>query len=1129
MDYRILGPLEVYDGDRAVALGGDKQRALLAILLLHANEVVSADRLIDDLWGERPPPTALKTLQAYVSRLRKMLGDNGEPSSGSPHGVLVTRGHGYLLRIEPGELDVDRFRALIEQGREALAAGEPDQAAKRLRQGLALWRGPPLGDLTLEAFAMPAITQLEELQLAAFEERNEADLALGRQRQLVGELAALVERHPLRERLRGQLMLALYRCGRQAEALAVFQEFRRALSEQLGLDPGPGLRQLEAAILTRDHALELTLDDRAVPEPASDPRASQRTILRPAGVRWRHIGPPLLAVAVVGVVALVVFMQGTTAHEPAIAANSVVAINPARGLIAATVPVAESSSNLAAGAGAVWVSNYNANTVSRISESTRAVVQTIPVGSTPSGIAVGGGAVWVANNYDDTVARIDPSAGRVVQTIAVGNAPSGVALGDGSLWVTNTSDGTLSRIDATSGAVIKTIALGGATDVAAGASGAWVSDTAGRRVLRVDPQTNQVTATVNVGTGASALALGDGSVWVANSLDGTLSRINPHTNTIRAVIPVGDGPDAIAIDARGVWVANEFGGTIAQVDPATNSVTRTFKTDDDPLGIAIAGGLLWVGSQVSTTGHRGGTLTVLVHALYDTLDPATVLPLTWNPLEYLTNDGLTAYKRVGGSDSGEVVPDLAISLPTPTDDGLTYTFQLRRGIRYSNGELVRPEDFRRALERDLKLGPNPALADYFANVVGGAACVHGPARCDLARGVVTDEAANTVTFHLVAPDPEFLARLTLWDAVAIPAGTPNHDIGRHPLPATGPYEVATFTAHEARLVRNPYFREWSRAARPDGYPDQIVIRIGASPSAAVTAVEGGRADYTIDAPPPDRLNEVRTRFASQLHVNPNTITEALTLNTRVAPFNDLRVRRALNYAIDRNKIARLVGQTSQPSCQLIPPYIPGYKAYCPYTLNPTPAGTWQAPDLTAAKRLIAASHTRGTPITIWNLAAYQADFTSTGRYLVSLLRQLGYPARVKDLTTDYTAYERFGDSRNKVQAALNSYFPLYPNASQLIETYFACGSFISDSENNQNQSEFCDPRLDAQIRSALAAEATDSPQATGLWATADRTLTDQAPFVSFVTPSETDFVSKRVGNYQYNLQQGVLVDQLWVH
>ena len=342
MDYRVLGPLEVRDGDRSLGLGGDKQRALLAILLLHANEVVSADRLIDDLWGEQSPPTALRTLQAYISRLRKTLDDNGGPSSASPNGVLVTRGHGYLLRVEPGELDLDRFRSLVEEGRQALAAGEPDQAARILREGLALWRGPPLADLSYEAFATPAIAQLEELHLGAVEERVDADLALGRHRDLVGELAALVERNPLRERLRAQLMLALYRCGRQAEALEVYQEFRRALSEELGLDPGPGLQQLEAAILNRDPSLEAQQDGRVPADKATRRPAPVRATLARRRSRLAVGGLAVIAIAV-GAGALVT-SGGGSAPSSVIAADSVGAISPARGAIAAVVPVGSSPS-----------------------------------------------------------------------------------------------------------------------------------------------------------------------------------------------------------------------------------------------------------------------------------------------------------------------------------------------------------------------------------------------------------------------------------------------------------------------------------------------------------------------------------------------------------------------------------------------------------------------------------------------------------------------------------------------------------------------------------------------------------------------------------------------------------------
>ncbi|MGZ6565069.1 MAG: AfsR/SARP family transcriptional regulator [Solirubrobacteraceae bacterium] len=177
MDYRILGPLEVRVGDHAVELGGDKQRALLAILLVHVNESVSADRLIDGLWGEQLPPTALKTLQGYISRLRKALDNGDHESPGSANGVLVTRGRGYLLRVEPGELDLDRFRDLVEEGRRSLALGDAEDAARILRAALALWRGPPLADFAYEPFAQPTIAQAEELHLATLEERIEADLA----------------------------------------------------------------------------------------------------------------------------------------------------------------------------------------------------------------------------------------------------------------------------------------------------------------------------------------------------------------------------------------------------------------------------------------------------------------------------------------------------------------------------------------------------------------------------------------------------------------------------------------------------------------------------------------------------------------------------------------------------------------------------------------------------------------------------------------------------------------------------------------------------------------------------------------------------------------------------------------
>ncbi len=249
MDYRILGPLEAFDGERQLALGGVRQRAVLALLLLRANEALPRDVIVDELWGEQPPQTAGKVLQNCVSALRKELPAGGE--------ALRTVGGAYALQVTPGELDRDRFERGLAEGRAALAMGEHAEAAEQLRAALRLWRGAPLSDFTYEPFAQEEITRLEELHVGALEDRIDADLALGRQDELVSELESLVARHPMRERLRRQLMLALYRSGRQAEALAVYRDARRTLLGDLGIEPGRALQELERSILAQDPALDL--------------------------------------------------------------------------------------------------------------------------------------------------------------------------------------------------------------------------------------------------------------------------------------------------------------------------------------------------------------------------------------------------------------------------------------------------------------------------------------------------------------------------------------------------------------------------------------------------------------------------------------------------------------------------------------------------------------------------------------------------------------------------------------------------------------------------------------------------------------------------------------------------------
>ena len=246
MEFRILGPLEASAGGRELSLGGPKPRALLALLLLHSNEIVPADRLIDELWGEDSPDDAAAALRVNISRLRKALPDD----------VLATKSPGYVLGIEPEAVDLHRFERLVDDGRRLMGSGLAADASQRLRDALSLWRGPALADFAYESFAQAAIARLEEIRVTAVELRIEADLALGRDDALVGELEALVAEHPLRERLRTYLMTALYRSGRQAEALKVYQDARRALVDTLGIEPSTALRDLERAILRHDPALE---------------------------------------------------------------------------------------------------------------------------------------------------------------------------------------------------------------------------------------------------------------------------------------------------------------------------------------------------------------------------------------------------------------------------------------------------------------------------------------------------------------------------------------------------------------------------------------------------------------------------------------------------------------------------------------------------------------------------------------------------------------------------------------------------------------------------------------------------------------------------------------------------------
>ena len=1131
----VLGPLEVLRAGRPVPLGGPRQRAVLALLLLEANRVVSMDRLAEDLWGGHPPKGWVNTLQTYVFHLRQAL-EPGQPP-GAARGVLVTSGRGYLLRVSREDLDAARFQDGFTAGRAALEAGRHADAAQTLGRALELWRGPVLADLADYAFTRPEAARLGELRLAAVEARIDADLALGRHDALTAELEQLAGEHPLRERLHGQLMLALYRCGRQAEALATYRRVRELLADELGIDPGEPLRRLHASVLAQDPALDWNGGRQAPAEhhppgvrvPAPEPGSPGGRFMdsgEPAWVRRRAprllaIGSALAVAAAAGIVAVARPWAGEPTSLPG---NSVSLINSHGVRVGAPVSM-RGPAGLAYGDGSVWAADSASGTLSRINPATHAVVQQVPVGADPSAVTVTGQDAWVTNSGDATVSRINTTTNTVVQTIPVGNVPVAIASGPSGVWVANKGDNTVDQIDPLTGDVTKrNIQAGGLPDgIAVGRDAVWVANSEDGTVTRIDPTTGQPSGPISVGAGPRGIAVTRAAVWVANSLDLTVSRLDPATGRVTATIGVGDGPGAIAAASDGVWVSNEFGATLHRIDPHTNQVSRVISVGSSPWAIVAAGSGVWVAARPYTaTSHRGGTLTA-VSSILPPPDPVHDYSAA-TPALATVYDGLVAFRKAGGAQGYTLVPDLAVTLPRPADGSTTYTFTLRRGIRYSNGALVRASDFRRGLQRQLGFGDVPI---YYEAILGAPTCHQNPQRCDLTAGIVTDDAAGTVTFHLRQADPDFLYKLALLLAAPAPPGAPGHLMDQAPfLPGTGPYMISHYGPHSSlTLVRNPYFRQWSYAAQPAGYPN--VIRIVHVPDSRkqLSAVAAGRADL-VDLGNGLPYRSLAIRYPARVHHGLKLSTTFLFLNTRQPPFTSLKARQAINYAIDRGQIIRLLhlgspGQAT-PTCQVLPAGFPNHQPYCPYTVG-AKDGAWHGPDLAKAVRLAHESGTTHVPVTVWNFWG-----KPVGAYLVDVLKQLGYQATLRNVSGDQF-YATAGNSSRKIQLGLTGWAANVPTASDFFLPVLTCRSFYQDPTSTSNLAEFCDPHTDELASKAQAAQQTDPGTARKLWASIDRSVTDQAPWVPIFNESSTVFVSARVGNYQESPSYaGPLLGQIWI-
>jgi DNA-binding SARP family transcriptional activator/streptogramin lyase len=544
LEFRILGELDVRDDGRRIDFREGNDAALLTLLLLHAGQALSVERIVDELWPEDPPASARKIVQNSVSRLRRALGEER----------IETRAHTYVLHADPEEIDAARFEQLVAESRGADA--------------LHLWRGPPTFDRD----------RFEELYLTALEQRLAADVDAGRNG-AVAELESLVRRHPYRERLRALQMRALYADGRQADALEAYRAASRTLRDDLGLEPGQELRELEQAILRQEVA--------APQRPPAERRGSRRRLVA------------ALVVALAATAALAVALR-PDASSPAdvVVPNSLAVLDPANGRIVGDVRVGAQPRGVAVGAGGVWVANTGDETVTGIDPDTLQPFKTYGVGGAALDIAIRNEILWVALDGAKAVARIDTRS-EAVETFSVpGNASVyAVDVGPGAVWV---GAATIYRLDPRSGAIVQKPPTDCCVpiDLVVTPHSIWTN--AFQNAVRLSLGTLREQVAVPLNSLEDHFAYGYGAVWVCASrfvgdrIQSSVWKLDDLSGATQAQTRVGDYATAIAAGAGAVWVASYNAGTVSKLDPATGRLLETIRVGGHPDGIATGDGRVWV-------------------------------------------------------------------------------------------------------------------------------------------------------------------------------------------------------------------------------------------------------------------------------------------------------------------------------------------------------------------------------------------------------------------------------------------------------------------------------------------------------------------------------------------------------
>ena len=821
---------------------------------------------------------------------------------------------------------------------------------------------------------------------------------------------------------------------------------------------------------------------------------------------YRRRGPlaGVLVAVVAAAVALFALAQGGSNSGITVSGNAVAEIDTQSNLVTGQVQVGARPAGIVFGARSLWVANLDDQTISRVDPTALTVSRDISVTDPPTGLAASPGSVWVVGSTPTspsvTVRRIDPRfdnvAGKTrIDNVVPGGAGSAATRG-ADVWVAPSS-GLLTRLSAPGLDVVRQIdPNAGPTAVAVGAGAVWVTDSDANSVTRIDP-TGLLTP-IPVGHGPSAIAVGAGGVWVADTLDDAVVRVDPGTRAVTAVIPVGRAPTGVAVGAGSVWVANSGDGTVTRINPTTAKPMKTIAVGGSPHGIVVAENHVWTSVQQGTgapvDAGRGGTAHLHVaQNVVDFMDPALAYITYSLQLLYATCANLVNYPDKPGQAGSRVVPEVAESLPARSPDGKTYTFTIRKGFRFAppSNEPVTAQTFKYSIERTL----NPRMHSqaigngYLADVVGAKEYTEG--RASHISGIVAHK--NTLTIRLTTPVPDLVTRLAMPFFCAIPIGTPIDPKGVRAIPMAGPYTIAAYTpGQQIVLKRNPNY-----AGNRPHHLDGLDLTFGLARAKTDAQIAAGTADYSIDGVDPADAPKLAAQYGpgsdaakqgrQQFFVDPLLGYDFLALNTQRPLFRDARIRRAVNYAIDRRALAALGSgypYALRPANQYLPAGLFGFRKADVYPFTP---------DLVMARKLAGT-----TPRTAVFYTCNHSPCDRMAQIVKNNLAAIGIDVQVKTFSLD-ALFARVGRKGEPFDLSWGEWAADYPDPD----------NFLNLLLRGQYYPKFDDP---AFTRKLAAAARLSGPARYLNYGRLDADLArNGAPLVAYGNMLSHDFFSARMG------------------